>query len=94
MLGLVETAPVDAIVTPAPCVIVIVPVEPILIRFITEPVVIATELKGGIVTVVVPVFEYVMSLLSASAKTKVSEVVVTPLTVKFAMLFICAAVKT
>jgi hypothetical protein len=71
-----------------------VPVDPILIRFMTDPVVMATELLGGIVTVVVPVFEYVISLLSASAATKVSDVVVTALTVKLAMLFICAAVKT
>jgi len=91
---LVDVAPVDAIVTPAPCVTDMVPVDPILIKFMTDPVVIATELLGGMVTVVVPVFEYVISLLSASAVTKVSDVVVTALTVRLAMLFICAAVKT
>ena len=47
-----------------------------------------TVSNGGIVIVVVPVLEYVINLLSASAKTKVSEVVVTALTVKLAMLFI------
>jgi hypothetical protein len=88
MVGLVEIAALDAIVTPAPCTILIVPAAPILMRFITDPVVIATELFGGIVIVVVPVFEYVINLLSASVKTKVSEVVVTALTLKLAMLFI------
>ncbi len=88
MVGLVEIAALDAIVTPAPCTILTVPADPILIKLITDPVVIATELSGGIVTVVVPVFEYVINLLSASAKTKVSDVVVTALTVKLAMLFI------
>jgi hypothetical protein len=57
IVGFVDVTPLEAIVTPAPCVMLIVPVDPILIRFITEPVVIATELLGGIVIVVVPVFE-------------------------------------
>jgi hypothetical protein len=88
IVGLVDTVPVDAIVTPAPCVILTVPVEPILIKFITDPVVIATLENGGMVIVVVPVFEYVISLLSASANTNVSDVLVTALTVRLAIEFI------
>jgi hypothetical protein len=94
IVGFVEVVPVDAIVTPAPCVMLTVPADPILIKFMTEPVVIATLVKGGSVIVVVPVFEYVMSLLSASAKTNVSDVLVTALTERLAIEFICAAVNT
>lgn len=92
--GFVEVTPALLIVTPDPCTIEHVPVAPVLIIFMMDPVVKATELLGGIVIVVVPVFEYCMSLLSASAKTKVSEVPVTLLSVKFAKEFIAAAVKT
>ena len=55
--GLVLVTPALLIVTPDPCTIEQVPVAPVLIIFITEPVVKATELDGGIVMVVVPVFE-------------------------------------
>jgi hypothetical protein len=85
---LVAVAPDDAIVTPAPCVIDTVPADPILITFTTDPVVIATLENGGIVIVVVPVFEYVISLLSASVTTNVSDVAVTALTLRLAIEFI------
>ena len=55
--GLVLVTPALLIVTPDPSTIEQVPVAPVLIIFITEPVVKATELSGGIVMVVVPVFE-------------------------------------
>lgn len=88
IVGLVDTTPFDASVTPDPWMIDTVPPDPILITLTTDPVVIATVLNGGIVIVVVPVFEYVISLLSASVTTNVSDVAVTALTVKLAMLFI------
>jgi hypothetical protein len=53
----VDTAPLEESVTPDPWTIDIVPPDPILITFTTLPVVIATVLKGGMVIVVVPVFE-------------------------------------
>jgi len=52
IVGLVDTAPALAIVTPAPCTTLQVPEAPIFIIFITDPVVKATELLGGIVIVV------------------------------------------
>ena len=52
IVGLVETAPALAIVTPDPWTIEHVPDAPILIILITDPVVKATELSGGIVMVV------------------------------------------
>ena len=52
MVGLVDTAPALAIVTPEPCTTVQVPLAPILIIFMTDPLVKATELSGGIVIVV------------------------------------------
>ncbi len=88
IVGLVDVVPVEAIVTPDPCTIDTVPAAPILIIFITDPVVIATSVNGGIVIVVVPVFEYVISLLSASVKTNVSDVLVTALTERLAIEFI------
>jgi hypothetical protein len=94
IVGLVETAPALAIVTPDPWTMLQVPLAPIFIMFITEPVVKATELLGGMVIVVALVLAYVINLLSASASTKVSLVPVTALNVIFAMEFIAAAVNT
>jgi hypothetical protein len=94
MVGLVETAPALAIVTPEPCTMLQVPLAPILIMLMIEPVVKATELLGGMVIVVALVLEYVINLLSASVNTKVSLVVVTALNVMFAIEFIAAAVNT
>lgn len=94
IIGFVEVAPALLIVTPEPCTIEQVPLAPVFIIFIIEPVVKATELFGGMVIVVVPVLLYPINLLSASVSTKVSELVVTERIVKFAMLFIAAAVNT
>jgi hypothetical protein len=44
IVGLVDTAPLDASVTPDPWMIDTVPPDPILITFTTDPVVIATVL--------------------------------------------------